>query len=487
MQIHSIAEKVAAYLVAAPVFREHEYTVVSGVRVKDISLNGTPLKSGKVVDLLVCDGNRVLIGIAYRLEAAKVLNLDMMGLPYVRIPEADTALPLSSDDCGWMDYPSEACLEDLLKRVMESLSRVQPKKNRSTVKGRSLSSYRRHAVQAWTDGDTNPEGKIYTLSAVPLEQIIDKKPLNPPNLHKEMVKKHLLRGDFTPTPYGNAHGLFLRYHVNPFGDVFPELLTVPDAVKDIRAVLSWRPKQINRAGRISLAERKKHINHLPAIGNYDTLSAVKDLLNAPVDILFQNRTEDLQKFLNTLNYSRFLLNGEKPAGNSVDYVPIYWEALQMINSLRQGFGDEPLLDNDRSRYMRRACETLLVLLSEIFLTPPNADDAIPKGKYLVEKQSLEKRLADVHSRSVFRLFGVPLADYYQTISRLSECEYPNWVYRTRIRPVFENTEKPEASYNLRFLAAYCKVCQEDNGAHDWDETFPLLFDLIAIPVCIKHC
>lgn len=486
MHIHSVIEKAAAYLAATPEFQKRGYTVVSGVRVKDILLNGAPLRSGKVVDLLVCDRSRILIGIAFRLETAKLFNLDMMGLPYVQLPEADTALPLFPDDNGWMDYPSEAFLEDLLNRVMDSLSRVQRRKNRPAVKGRSLASYRKQAIRAHIDGEVMPEGKIYTLPAVPPEQVIDKKPRNPLNLHKKMVKKHLLRDDFTPTPYGNTHGLFLRYHVNPFGDVFSELLTVPDAVKDIRALLSWRPEQSRPEGRISLTERKKHLKKMSAIESSRTPSVLKELLSTPVDILFQNRTEDLQCLLNALKDSRFLLKGERSAKAPSDSIPLYWEVLQTIHLLRQSFSDEPLLDNDRERHMRCACEMLLLLLVEIFLNPPNTDDTASKGKAFVQKQSLKERLADVSRRSVFQFFGTPLASYYHAVSVLSECEYPNWVYRTQIRPIFETAEKPETSYHLRFLAAYCKICLEDNGAHDWDETFPLLFDLITIPVCIKH-
>lgn len=483
MYIHSVIEKVAAYLAATPEFRKYGYTVVSGVRVKDILLNGAPLRSGKVVDLLVCDSSQVLIGIAFRLEAAKLFNLDMMGLPYVQLPEADTALPLFPDDDGWLDYPSREFLEDLLNRVTGSLSSVQRRTNRPT---RSLASYRRQAIRAYTGAEAMPEGKIYTLPAVPPEQVIDMKPCNSLRLHKKLARKQLLRDDFTPTSYGNAHGLFLRYHVDPFGDVFSELLTVPNAVKDIRSVLSWRSEPPRSEGRISLAERKKQLNQMSASERSHTQSALKELLRTPVDILFQNRTEDLQCLLKALEDSHGLLNSAHAAKTPSDSVPLYWEVLQTIHSLWQGFSDEPLLDKHQENHMRRTCETLLLLLSEIFLSPPSTDDTAPKGKAFVQKQSLKERLADVPCRSVFQFFGTPLASYYHAVSVLSECEYPNWVYRTRIRPIFENAEKPEASYNLRFLAAYCKVCREDNGAHDWNETFPLLFDLIAIPVCIRH-
>ena len=483
MKIHHMAEKVAAYLVASAEFCEHGYTVVSGARVKDVLLNGAALRGNQTVDLLVCEGNRVLVGIACRPETAKLFNLNMRGLSYVQIPEVDTALPLSADDDGWMDFPSEACLESLLKSVMLSLSCVRYRE--AQWKRKSLASYRKRALEPQTDKAQKPGGKIYTLFAMPPEQIMDKKPRNARNLYKKMAAKQLLRSDFTPTPYGNAHGLFLRYHVDPFGEVFSELLTVPGAVEGIRAVLSWKPEQTAETKKIPLAERTKRIHNLPVMGEHSILAAVKDLLDTPVDILFPNRTEDLQRLLNTMNSSRFLLNGGNP-NDPAGSVPVYWEVLQTIHSLRQGFSDDPLLDDDGSRRMRRSCETLLLLLSEVFLTPrKDAEAAVPKDKAFVKKQSLKERLADVHSQSVFELFGISIASYYQTISRLSECDYPNWVYRSRILPILEDSGEPETGFNLRFLAAYCKVCLEDNGAHDWKEAFPLLLDLITIPVCIK--
>lgn len=469
MEIHSAMDKIAAYLAASAEFREHGYTVVSGVRVKDVLLNGASLQGDETVDLLVCDGRRVLTGIAYRPGAAKLFNLNMHGLPYVQLPEVDTALPLSPEDEGWLDFPSEACLAGLLKSVLVSVSRVRYRPGH-----RSLASYRNQAGRA-----PKPEGKTYTLSAVPPEQIVDRRTRNALSLYKKMAAKQLLRGDFTPTPYGSTHGLFLRYQADPFGGASPELMTVPGAAEGIRAVLSWHPAQRERTRRISLAER---IRDLPVTGECTALSAVRSLLNTPVDALFQNRAEELQRLLSAMDHSRFLLRGEGPA----DTIPVYWEVLHTIHSLRQGFSDDPLLDNGRSSHMRRACETLLLLLAEAFLEPRNKEDTVPKDKPFVKRQPLRERLADTHSQSVFPLFGIPLAGYYQAVSRLSECEYPNWVYRTRIRPIFAHTKEPEVSYNLRFLAAYCKICQEDNGPHDWDETFPLLLDLITIPVCIKH-
>lgn len=472
MEIHSAMDKIAAYLAASAEFREHGYTVVSGVRVKDVLLNGASLQGNQTVDLLICDGSRVLTGIAYRPETAKLFNLNMRGLSYVQVPEIDTELPLFPEDDGWLDFPSEACLESLLKSVLVSVSCVRYRQGR-----RSLASYRNQAGRA-----EKLEGKWYTLPAVPPEQLVDRRSRNALSFYKKMAAKQLLRGDFTPTLYGSAHGLFLRYQADPFGDVSAELLTVPGAVEDIRAVLSWHPEQRERTRRISLAKR---IHDLPVTGECTALSAVRTLLNTPVDVLFQNRTEDLRWLLGAMSYGDLLLNGKEPTGDP-DPMPVYWEVLQTIHSLRQGFSDDPLLDDERSFRMRRTCEKLLLRLAEAFLAPRNTDDAIPQDKVFVKQQPLRARLADAHSQSVFPIFGIPLASYYQAVSRLSECEYPNWVYRTRIRPIFEHTQKPEESYNLRFLAAYCKICQEDNGDHDWNETFPLLLDLIMMPVCIKH-
>ena len=476
MNIHHVAEKAAAYLAPSAEFLEHGYTVVSGVRVKDVLLNGTSLQGGQTLDLLVCDGSRVLVGIACRPETAKLFNLNMRGLPYVRLPDTDAALPLSQDDDGWLDYPSEACLQSLLKSVMTAVSCVRCRE--AQQKGKSLASYRRRAFEPQAGKAAKPEGKIYTLPAVPPEQVMDKKPRNAPSLHKKLAAKQLLRGDFTPTPYGNAHGLFLRYNADPFGEVFPELLTTPGAAGELRAVLAWQPERTEKA--LPFAER---IRNLPATGEGNLQAAVRKLLGTPVDILFPNRTGSLQLLLKTMNDSRFPL----PNGEASDAMPSYWDVLQTIHALRQGFGDDPLLDDQESHRLRRRCETLLLLLLEVILTSRrDAEAAVAEEKAFVRKQPLKKRLAEVHDSSVFELFGISLAGYYGAVSRMAECGYPNWVYRSRILPLLKGSGKPETDFNLRFLAAYCQVCLDDNGAHDWKAAFPLLLDLITIPVCIKY-
>lgn len=459
MKIHTVAQKTAAYLAAAAEFVEAGYTVASGVRVKDIFLNGEPLAGEQTVDLLVCDGQRVRVGIACDPENARLFHRSMPGVPCVRLPELDTALPLSPEDETWLDFPSEACLESLLKSVVLSLSCLQRREEYG--RRRSLASYRK--------------GKQYTLPGMLPEQIFARMSCTPQKLRKKLAEKQLLRSDFTPTPYGSAHGLFLRYQVDPFGDAYGELLMVPGAEGEIRRILYWEPQ---RAKKRSLGERIS--NH--SGGTKSSLSGIRTLLNTPVEHLFPNRPELLGQLLENLERSRFLLTGEKKAEDH----PVYRDVLETLDSLRQGFRDDPLLDDDRSRAMRRGCEKLLLALAEVFLTPRSMVQSTPKEKHFVKGQSLKDRLAGLPDGSVFLFFGTSLESYYQAISRMSGCDYPNWIYRTRVLPILQTSGKPETEFNLRFLAAYCKVCLEDNGREDWAEAFPLLLDLIVTPVCIKE-
>lgn len=478
MKPHTVAAKAAAYLAASAEFLAHGYSVLSDVRVKDIALNGTALRGTQAVDLLVCDGNRVLIGIACRPAAAVSFNRNMLGLPYVQLPQVDSALPLDPEDGGWMDYPSEACLEQLLQNIMTRLSRMLPQARPPARTGKSLASYRKCAAGGSASGDHKPAGKQYTVNPVPPEQVMGRKPLNAHQLYKQMIKKQLLHEDFTPTLYGSAHGLFLRCQTGPFGDVFQELLTVPDAVPELRAVLDWRPGRADH-GKLPLAERCRRISRQSAIIGTSPLAAVSDLLNMPVELLFERRPEDLQQLQSTLARSSFLLGGDQTSAAG----PLYRDVLRTIQSLRRCIPDDPMLDDQRSRQLRRACETLLLLLSDVFLNTVGSAAEIPqKGPY-PQKECLEKRLTKVHRYALFQSFGMSLADYYQALSQLSGCPYPNWVYQTRIRRLVEHTGKPETNYNLRFLASYCQLCREDAAVDDWEETFPLLLDLIVTPIC----
>lgn len=481
MKIHSAPQKIAQYLAAAPEFHERGCTVVTGVRVRDVLLNGEPLQGGEILDLLICEGSRVLIGIACHPETAKVYNLNLRGMPYVRMPEADTALPLSKDDDGWLDFPSEACLASLLKSVILSLSCA-----RYGGQKKSLASFRRQAVLPDYGKPQKVKGKIYTLPAVPPELIFVWNTGGAEECYKQMAAKQLLHSDFTPTPYGSAHGLFLRYPVNPFGDVCPELLAASAAVPDISNALYRKSGQKGRGERLSLAERMKRIREQKSGGEADMVSSVKKLLNTPADLLLFGSAERLQGLLRTWNRSRDLLRGEQSDRIPENYMPTYREILETIRELRQEFSDDPMLDDARTRNMRLCCETLLLLLSDLFLTPRHAAPDASGNTAFAGKKSLKERLARIPSRPVYEVFESTLAGYCQAISQLSDCEYPNWVYRSRILPILRSSGRAETDFTLRFLAAYCRVSLERNGDHDWNKTLPLMYDLIAIPTCIKH-
>lgn len=481
MKTHNVPQKIAQYLAAAPEIHERGYTVVTGVRVRDILLNGEPLQGGEILDLLVCEGSRVRIGIACHPETAKVFNLNLRGMPYVRMPEGDTALPLSPEDDGWLDFPSEACLASLLKSVMLSLSCARYGGQR-----KALASFRRQAVSPDSGKTEKAKEKIYLLPAVPPELIFDRNTGGGAKCLAQMATKQLLHNDFTPTSYGSAHGLFLRYLVNPFGDVCPELLAASEAVPDITNALSWKPSQKGRDGRLSLAERMKRIREQKSGGEADIVPSVKKLLNTPADLLFSGGADRLQGLIRTWNRSRSLLHGEQFDRIPGNYMPTYREILETIRELRQEFSDDPMLDDARNRNMRLCCETLLILLSDIFLTPRHATSAAPGNTGSAGKKSLKERLAGMPSRPVYEVFDSNLAGYCQAISLLSGCEYPNWVYRSRILPIMSGSGRAETDFTIRFLAAYCRVSLEKNGDHDWNKTLPLMYDLITIPTCIKH-
>lgn len=95
---------------------------------------------------------------------------------------------------------------------MSILAHVQrtyrsPNENmRSLASCRGKRSAKKHAV---------PGQAGYTLPAVPPEQIISLESCGVEGLYRQMAEMGV---GFAPTPYGNAHGLLLRYNVNPFGD-----------------------------------------------------------------------------------------------------------------------------------------------------------------------------------------------------------------------------------------------------------------------------
>lgn len=444
MQYFRISEKIADYLMGTLTFRLHGFTVAFDVRVRDVLLNGKALESDGTAPLLVCDGEQVLCGIALGYDSAPCFNRDMQGLPYAQLFITSHPLPMGLEN----ESPLEPIPAEALENLLASLNRIL-------------------IPQALRGGRQN----TYRIPSRCPEEVLA---AGTENLCEHLRKKYLSGETGFPTAYGRAHGLFALWGAEPDGTRFFQLRVPQDASEPIQKLLASNRK--SNAKR-SLAERKQQLAQQSEGTSGELTAAIKQLMDMPLDRLLQDKPEGLKTLSKVLPICRALL----PEESIPESVPTYRQTLRLLNRLRREFGEDPALDDWQSLRMRRVSESLMTVLSDIFM-PGRSQQKPTANEHSLARQPLREHLAQTHSDAVQTLANTSLCTYYQAVSRMADSGYPNWIYQTRIRPLFENRDKPESAYNLRFLAAYCQLSFEEDSVDDWKETFPLLYCLL-LPEC----
>ena len=201
--------------------------------------------------------------------------------------------------------------------------------------------------------------------------------------------------------------------------------------------------------------------------------SLENLRGMPMRTLLQDKKEIMHNLERALSVCRVLLPDEEIP----DADPTYGQVLHLLQRMRGGFGKDPAIDDWDSSRKRKVSESILLVFAELFM-PRKADkNADPKATVSISRQSLRQRLLNV-SLDTEQLANTPLSGYYQAMSVWTDSSYPNWIYKTQIRPLFEKSGKPESEHTLRLLAAYCQLSYEEKEVNDWKETFPLLYCLL---------
>lgn len=435
-----------------PVLREGEYVLRERVALSCVLRKGSPLEGEGTLDLLVCRGDRIVLGIACSWDSQLLFRDRMKGLSWVRLTDEEDGLPFDEDG----GLPSPGALFRLDELVSKMLSG-------GSERGGGLMSYRRRQM-----GQEPGDAGGYTLPAMPLECLIPEAAETKEALHNRLIRCRLLERNGALTPYGTSLGLFLEEGAEGIDRLRVRLMSTAARKEMLKQALGY---PVGRQKRTGLKERLSRLHHdLPAAEEWGQ-AALEQLLNAPLEQLYRNHPGGLTRLKRTL--SREELRSRGP-------VKTYCDGLRLACMLRREFGDDYWEDSSRAAESRKLFQTMLLALSEPFLLQRAEPDRKSHGKRISLAQRLEALPEDTWRR--YPAFRMPLCQYYQAACSLTGSGYPQWLYNQKIRVLFAHDTRPETAFDLMTLVLHCHNLHGDETVDDWDETFPLLYDLLVDPI-----
>ena len=249
------------------------------------------------------------------------------------------------------------------------------------------------------------------------------------------------------------------------------------AERDMRKILEAEPQQAPKLPpRPRLAQRLERLAQtLPSDDIYGARVAeeLRQLLDMPVRTYFQYTPEALAAMYNAVERAGQYCGPLR--------VSAYRDVLEVIRRLFEDFRRQ---DVDHEELLE-LCMKLLMSLGEPmalerFAVPVQQEEQEPQPK------CLEQRLRELSASCAVEspILQRPLVHYFYAASHLTDSEYPNWLYRKKIRPDFALDKLktcPEERYTLAFEVAYAYGLERETEA-DSDFARQKLYDLLVEPV-----
>lgn len=446
-----LTKHIASYLLSAtPLFSSGRYTLYAEVDPCSILYKGEPVvkEDHRCFDLILCQKSDVVAGIVCDPETEDLFTLFVPSIPYVKLEMEDDPLPFAVDQAGF-PLPSEDCLQILYVQLLNIL--------------RS-----RH----------DPNVRRCTLQAIPISVAAAFFKKTASELTDAMTDKGLLDCGGTPTAYGTGSGLFLYCEENLITGISTEIRTTVSSLKAIHAALTWKkPRQKKRM----LSERIAQLTEPATSTDAYAVPALKKLLSASLETLFRDYPAARNKLRSILMRSdAYLPQGSFSPVTDLKHIS-YRECLMRISALWCQLEPNPWMDDSRQASIRNTCEQLLLQLALPFWIP---DMPVSEMDPPPKRQCLDRRLKRYRSggSKEFAVIYTPLAFYYQAAACLLKSDYPNWLYRRKIRPLLTQSTHLETEYHLETLVKHCHTLHENINVNDREETMPLLYNLLVEPI-----
>lgn len=446
---------VAEYLLREePLLRDGRYALYLGAPIGSLIYRGR--MTGKCqpedrVDLLVCRGARVVLGISCSDRSRNLLRERTPDLSAVAL-EDDEGLPFGNQED---EEPSPVSLVWLRHDIQEKLTRRT---------GRSLMSCRQRMT-----GEEPPEAGGYALAAVAVEEVLPR--VTGGAALEELLRRHwMLDGRGEGTLFGSEHGLFFRCELDGAESLRLVPMGAVDRIPGLQGELERMPLQ--REGTpIPLETRLDRLRGGLPGDDRSAAAALEQLLCAPLEALYLDHPRSLEAL-------RALLG--RPEWEQPPAIATYRDGLVIAQRLWRSLGEDQRFDSGAQRRSRGLFGELILLLADPFLMP---EDAVPAPEQ-EGRRSLARRLGELPGAPWKRypIFRMPLSHYYRAASCLSGSGYGQWLYQREIVPLFRGDKRPESAFHLMILARHCRNLWEDPQVKDWDETFPLLYALLVAPI-----
>lgn len=211
MDIH--IERTAAWLIKnMSIFSSGRYQLYGRVRVANVQSEDTLIPKSEreeIFDLLVCQGEEVIMGIVCHAETERLFTRYLPGMSYARLPREEDINPVPDPDGSYSDGPSSDAMRALSYQILRRLREIEGR-------GTTLESYRR-----WAMGQHPRRLPIqYFLPAVPVR-----------GTNRRFMALRWIDADCRLINFQESAGLFLRYRPEPSGDLGWSLMTTGPFLK----------------------------------------------------------------------------------------------------------------------------------------------------------------------------------------------------------------------------------------------------------------
>lgn len=280
--------------------------------------------------------------------------------------------------------------------------------------------------------------------------------------------KHLICADQSVSHYGRLCSLFQAF----LQENRRVLMCRSGCGEQLRKALRWTADPAPDTG---LAQRLDRVKAgLPSRdGAFDrTATALRSLLDTPLENLFRNHPQEKSKVMALLSHGQLLsLGSAVTAFGDKEDITTYADLVYAVWNLREHTGQ----GDCRLQEAFGTCEEILWNLSVVLLSP---DGEEKPSTHRHGRQTLAERMGQVRSKAeAYPLLSAPLSHYSYAGAALSDTEFPVYLYSRVLLPYLRFYGLADCSFRqaLQFIHA---LRTSDDEVEVMDYSM-LIFDLLV--------
>lgn len=442
MQMIDQVERLGDCLRSLSVFRSavfRNYSIYTGVPVHCLRVKGSGIGQdfpNHVIDLLICRDNEAIQAVVFDGEYRDMESLfstHLQGLPCEFLKSEELTDDLAEKLCGEIEFRLRC-------------DRSAPEHTGCTLYAISL----RFAIQAMNE-----------------EALTNKVKSGYRNLLEE---KHLIHTDGKVSGYGHACGIFCRLLTHSRHSGY---FTVPRAAEKLVNAFMWRD---DSTADKSLQQRLSRLRQgLPGECADRDRVLLEQLLQTPLEKLFQHYPKDGQRLNALLNHAQFLSreSGISAFGDKED-IETYGDVIYAVRNLWNHTANRDSSNGEATE----TCEQLLAYLSFPLWSVPAGEEEVRQTQETCPAPGLRMQLEQLF-QGVFdsTLAGMPLSHYFYAAACLTESEYPLWLYRACVQPWIGYYASGELNFAKAMQVVY--RLSESDDENEKVDYFPLLYDILV--------